>query len=90
MPAKKSKATKKTHKIHAAKKLESVKPLTVETNLLTTTTSIASQPSSHTGVYEGDSFSLGASNPASIVGAAGGSHTAIPTQIINPSKLPKP
>jgi|HubBroStandDraft_4_1064222.scaffolds.fasta_scaffold1012869_1 hypothetical protein len=90
MPAKKSKGTKKTRKMHAAKKLESVKPLTVETNLLTTTTSIASQPSSHTGLYEGPTFSLGASNPASIGGAVGGSHTTIPTQIINPSKLPKP
>ncbi|HXN98125.1 MAG TPA: hypothetical protein VN881_03575 [Candidatus Acidoferrales bacterium] len=89
MPAKKSSGTKKTRKMHAAKKLESVKPLTVETNLLTT--SIASPPQpSHTGVYDGNSFTLGPGSPSSSVGGPGASSSTIPTQIISPGKLPKP
>lgn len=62
MPTKKSKSTKKARKMHAAKKLESVQPLTVETNLISAGTGTAAPPStisSHTGVIDGNSLSWG-------------------------------
>jgi hypothetical protein len=86
MPSKKSNRTKKTRKMHAAKKLGKVKPLAVGTSLLTTGTAIASQPSSHTGTFDGTSFSMGASNPNAGVPVT----TNVPDVSVPPGTIIKP
>ena len=85
MPAKKSNRNKKSLKMHSAKKLGSVKPLSVDPSLVTT--SVASQPSSHTSTKEIFNFSLGAASPAARGGVPGEGNSNIPNMIVNVSKI---
>ncbi len=89
MPAKKSNRTKKTRKMHAAKKLGKVKPLAVETSLLAPIMTVQPSSSSHTSQIDINSLSWGTSSGIGGVPGSSGSAT-VPDVSVLPGTIIKP